>query len=315
MPFEKEDIVLFAVVNGVRHSREITAHVSRVSNGGRHIRMVDSCGQRYTSNPNESGAHVDLNDIILMPRKGDHVEFDCVEQHVYARVTDTDGRRIRMVTMSGRRYSTEQENGFEYIVRSNVKNYIFGVYVFDTILDLEECNTTSRCAANFWTAFCNASGWAINYERIHSRADLRYFLRKRTIYERVMIFNGHGEEEGLLLSNGSLVNANLFEVTVENSNKIVILSSCLIGRNGDLSMSLLNAFHADILFAYRYEVSDNICFLIESLLLTLLSQPFARATECYRKVLAATKFLGPLNQQNAKLHPLVMYRKKGPYIV
>lgn len=91
-------------------------------------------------------------------------------------------------------------------VISRISYGIKGVKVFDTILARRGNNTTSRNSADFWSAFCKASGWKFSYERIHSLADAEYFFSRKSIIEDIIIFSGHGhDEKGFQLSNDELI--------------------------------------------------------------------------------------------------------------
>lgn len=77
-----------------------------------------------------------------------------------------------------------------------------GIRVFDTVLDGKNTrDMVSRNSADFWRPFCKSAGWNFNYERIHSLDDLKYFFSKK-IKEDIIIFSGHGNENGFYFSNG-----------------------------------------------------------------------------------------------------------------
>lgn len=195
------------------------------------------------------------------------------------------------------------------------------IKVFDTILSTEKSgDSTSRNSADFWKVYCFASGWGFNYERIHSLKDVEHFFCNTKIKEEVIIFSGHGYhkndetlDEGFHLSNDDLIDGNHdFEVSKKNYNKIVIFSSCLIGKNKKLSEQLKQFFNAQSLFAYRHEIQDRFCFLNESILLTLIDHVNEEKGKTFtennfEKFQEQTSFMKTINKKHAKTHPMVMY--------
>lgn len=195
------------------------------------------------------------------------------------------------------------------------------IKVFDTILSTEKSgNTTSRNSADFWQVFCSASRWEFNYERIHSLKDVEYFFCNTNIKEEVIIFSGHGYHKddenlvgGFYLSNGDVINGKHdFEISKKNYDKIVIFSSCLIGKNEKLSKKLKDFFNAQCLFSYRHEIQDRFCFLNESILLTLIDHVNEEKGKTFtgnnfEMFQEQTSFMKNINKKNVRTHPLMMF--------
>lgn len=195
---------------------------------------------------------------------------------------------------------------------------ITGVRVFDTILDGRNLkDTVGRNSSDFWRPFCKSAGWDFSAERVHSLADLEYFF-SRKIKENVIIFSGHGNADGFHLSNGDVFDGGFssqyenIKFSAKNHGKIVIFSSCYIGKNLDLSYHLKNYFSAEMLFSYRHLMHDRFCFLNESILLTMIEHAHSKKSRFtqdvdFRKFLEKTEFMKNMNEANVKTHPLVMY--------
>lgn len=189
---------------------------------------------------------------------------------------------------------------------------INGVRIFDTVLDSRNNNdTVSRNAADFWKPFCKSAGWKFSYERVHSLSDLEYFFSKK-IKEEVIIFSGHGNEDGFHLSNGECFNGqNLKAFPHKNHDKVVIFSSCLIGKNKDLTQEFKSYFSAQTLFSYRHLMYDRFCFLNESILLTSMEHKFNNGKQSFTHndfidFQLNTEFMKNMNEKHVKLHPMEM---------
>ncbi|WP_394166700.1 hypothetical protein [Photobacterium piscicola] len=188
----------------------------------------------------------------------------------------------------------------------------FSVRIFDTVLNGKNIkDTVSRNAADFWKPFCQSAGWKFGYERVHSLSDLEFFFSKK-IKEEVIIFSGHGNENGFYLSNGECFNGeNLKSLPEKNHGKIIIFSSCLIGKNEKLSENLKSYFSAQAVFSYRHLMSDRFCFLNESILLTSMEHKFNRGRLIFTfndfiDFQVETDFMKNMNEKHVKLHPMVM---------
>lgn len=189
---------------------------------------------------------------------------------------------------------------------------INGVRVFDTVLEGKaKSDTVSRNSADFWKPFCKSAGWKFSYERVHSLSDLNYFFSQK-IKEEVIIFSGHGNEDGFYLSNGECFNGqNLKDFPKKNHNKVVIFSSCLIGKNQELAQELKSYFSAQTLFSYRHMMRDRFCFLNESILLTSMEHKFHKGRKNFTEndfceFQCDTEFMKNMNETNVKLHPMEM---------
>lgn len=191
---------------------------------------------------------------------------------------------------------------------------ISGIRVFDTILSTKKNgDSVTRNSADFWRPFCAASGWKFNFERIHSLADIEYFFNL-PIRENVIIFSGHGNhEDGFYLSNNEKIDGNHnFSINPKNRGKIIIFSSCLIGKNADLSARIKDFFGAKALFAYQHIMYDRFCFLNESILLTMIGRKLenGRLTftqKNFEDFVEQTHFMKNMNKRGVKKHPLLMF--------
>lgn len=187
-----------------------------------------------------------------------------------------------------------------------------GIRVFDTVLnDKNIKDTVSRNSADFWKPFCKSAGWAFSHERVHSLSDLDYFFQKK-IKEDIIIFSGHGNEEGFYLSNGECFSGSeIQEFPRKNCGKVIIFSSCFIAKNDKLIKNLKSYFNAQILFSYRHLMFDRYCFLNESILLTMMEHSFNRGKVSFNgndfaKFQGKTGFMKNMNEKHVKLHPMVM---------
>ncbi|WED22819.1 hypothetical protein L3Q72_05350 [Vibrio sp. JC009] len=189
---------------------------------------------------------------------------------------------------------------------------VSGVRVFDTVLDgRNRRDTVTRNSADFWKPFCKSANWDFSYERVHSLKDLEFFL-SRKIKEDVIIFSGHGNEEGFELSNGEVFDgSNLKALSKKNHDKVIIFSSCLIGKNEQLCEDFKSYFSAQAVFAYRHLMLDRYCFLNESILLTSMEHQFNRGKKSFTyndfiNFQLQTDFMKNMNEKHVKLHPMVM---------
>jgi len=189
---------------------------------------------------------------------------------------------------------------------------INGIKVFDTVLDGPNTqDTVSRNSADFWKPFCKSAGWKFSYERIHSLRDLEYFFTKK-IKEDIIIFSGHGNENGFYLSNGeSFSGEELSKFPNKNHGKIIIFSSCLIGKNERLLEKLKLYFNSKILISYRHLMYDRFCFLNESILFTYMEHSFEKGKSSFThndfiNFQCDTDFMKNMNEKHVKLHPMVM---------
>lgn len=188
------------------------------------------------------------------------------------------------------------------------------VRVLDTILDDRKLkDTVSRNSADFWKPFCKSAGWSFSHERIHSYADLNFLMSKK-IKEDVIIFSGHGNENGFFLSNGDRIDGkcdDLKEIHPKNHNKYIIFSSCLIGKASKTSEQLKDYFQAKRLFSYQHLMADRYCFLYESILLSSIEKALYKKDnfsesdfEAFKK---NTMFMKNMNESHVKKHPMLMF--------
>lgn len=249
--------------------------------------------------------------MSAVPKKGTRVRFqvetgEAEVEGVTGVVTYQRGRTIRLVDSRGRRYTNERSRGAN-IALAAVRPVRFGLFVFDTRLD--RSLASQRQAGRFWSEYAGCAGWSCGGERVHSLADLRYFLG-RTIPGDVLVFSGHGHDRrGFRLSNGDLLDGRQdLELAPANHDKVILFSSCLLGRREKLARRLLEALKARALIGYSTDVFDEIAFVAEPLLLQLLAA--GRSPRVATETVAAA--LDPwktLNQPRARRFPLVCYER------
>jgi len=248
--------------------------------------------------------------MSAVPKKGTRVRFRVETEErvegVTGVVTYQRGRTIRLVDSQGRRYTNARSRRAN-IALTAVRPVRFGIFVFDTRLD--RSLTSQRQAGRFWEEYCECAGWSWGAERVHSLADLRYFLG-RTIPGDVLIFSGHGHEErGFRLSNGEALDGRQsLEINPANHDKVVLFSSCQLGRSEKMAHRLREALHARALIGYSTDVLDDIAFVAEPLLLQLLASGKSPkvATETVAAALDPWK---TLNRPGARRFPLVCYER------
>jgi len=248
--------------------------------------------------------------MSAVPKKGTRVRFqletDARVQGVTGVVTYQRGRTIRLVDSHGRRYTNARARGAN-IALTMVRPVRFGLFVFDTRLD--RSLSSQRQAGRFWQEYCDCAGWSWGSERVHSLADLRYFLG-RAIPGDVLIFSGHGHDKrGFRLSNGEELDGRQpLEVNHANHDKVVLFSSCQLGRSEKMAHRLMEALHARALIGYSTDVLDDMAFVAEPMLLQLLAA--GRSARAATETVAAA--LDPwktLNQPRARRFPLVCYER------
>ncbi len=186
------------------------------------------------------------------------------------------------------------------------------IRVFDTILEHHGADRTTRNSADFWRPFCAASNWEFNYERVHSLADIEFFFGK-PIKENVIIFSGHGTaKDGFHLSNGEKIDGNnILKIHKNNSGKIIIFSSCLIGKDSKLIEKIKYLFSANAIFAYQHIMEDRFFFLNESILLTMMDKKFTKGKNFtntnFDEFIKKTIFMKNMNAAYVQEHPLLMF--------
>lgn len=188
-----------------------------------------------------------------------------------------------------------------------------GIRVFDTVLSGRNIkDTVTRNSADFWKPFCHSAGWHFSYERVHSLNDLEFFFSKK-IKEDVIIFSGHGNEDGFHLSNGETFSGvEIQNFAKKNYGKVIIFSSCLIGKNENLCKQFKTYFNASAVFSYKHEMLDRFCFLYESILLTSIEHLFNKdklsfTLNDFIDYQTNTDFMKNMNQKHVKSHPMIMY--------
>jgi hypothetical protein len=224
---------------------------------------------------------------------GNHVRFKTVSGETLVGVVSyQSGKTYHVVDFNNRHFSTSTSaKKQKRVIAGSMKRVPFGLFVFDTRLDSAAATATLRRAEAFWREFCFAAQWQFHYERVHSMADLHYFLEKTVIAEPVILFNGHGNEKtGWELSNSDVLDGQreahrrLLVPHKSNVGKTVIFSACDIGRNKDLCERLRRMLRAKCVIAYNDTIQDDLCYLAEAQLIHLLNyqMPPKKAVEVVR---------------------------------
>lgn len=238
-------------------------------------------------------------------RVGDGVRFRVEGEEHWGQITRRMPRGLRIKSADGRQYTMGAGQGTR-LRQTDVRPAAFGVFVLDTHLD--RSLYSDRQAADFWYRYCQAAGWSFGCERVHSLADVRYFLGKRRIREEVIVISGHGrEQEGLQLTNGDRLDARTrLSIHPSNVHKLYLFSCCQLGANQLLCAALVRKLRARALVTYSSDVHDDICFIAEPYLLQLLSssQSVQLAAEHVRTTLAALK---TINEPGARRFPLEVF--------
>ena len=238
-------------------------------------------------------------------RVGDPVRFRYRGAEHWGRITRRARRNIRIKGADGRRFTTGEGHG-RRIRSADIRPAPLGVFVLDTHLD--RSLYSDRQAADFWYRYCQAAGWSYGCERIHSLADLRYFLGRRSIREDVILLSGHGHRrDGFRLTNGERLRASTsLSLHPSNGDKLLLVSSCQIGADARLCRELLSKLRARALIGYTDAIRDDMCFIAEPYLLQLLAagEDVARAVELVRDRMAALK---TINRPGARRFPLAVY--------
>lgn len=163
--------------------------------------------------------------------KGQEVRFLTGAEERWGRVTSYYNNIIRLVDDFGNRYTNAKNQLGRRININSVRRMKKGVFVFDTHLD--KSLYSNRQTADLWYRFCQSANWSFGYERIHSIADLKYFLEKRKISEPVLLFSGHGSKKGgwQLTNNEVLDKKASLKIQQANKHKILLFSACGMGSD------------------------------------------------------------------------------------
>jgi hypothetical protein len=224
---------------------------------------------------------------------------------VIGKVSSRKGKTIRVVSYDNRRYTNSAgTDPARRILTKTIRPVNDGVFVFDTQFD-NKATATRRQSSRFWEEFCFAADWTFGYERVHSLDDVAFFLSKRIIPQPFIVFSGHGSDSrGWELSNGEALafartaNGGVcigacaaakgrckhgtdeeelcpsfrnLEIRKENEAKVLLFSSCLMGRNPRLCEGIKEALRATAVLAYSTPISDELCCLAEPQLLSLIA--------------------------------------------
>jgi hypothetical protein len=272
-----------------------------------------------------------------------HVRFKTADRKThFGRVTHQRGRTYRVVDYDGARFGTDERTPARRVVAKSMTEAKSGVFVFDTQLDSAWSTSATRAGAGFWREVCNAAGWSFAYERVHSLQDLLYFLKERTIPQRVLVFNGHGDKmDGFGLTNGDTLGCRVtpngetcvascsagskrrcmhnpdgnqrcpefrrLRLKPENAGKVIVFSSCLMGKNRKLCLELKKMLRAEAVVAYSDEIKDNLCFFAEPQLVSLVLDRDCSPGDAVAKVRDNMQPWKPVVAKWKKRYPLECY--------
>ncbi|GAB4298907.1 MAG: hypothetical protein Kow0090_14400 [Myxococcota bacterium] len=242
----------------------------------------------------------------------DWVKFRVNGEERWGVVTFYENNVLRIVDADNRRYTNaNKKNGTTKGRKININEVQLtekGVFLFDTRLD-NHLNS-DRKTADFWYRFCKAADWDFCYERVHSIADLKYFLGKRKIKQSVLIFSGHGTKtDGFHLTNRETLNDEVkLKIHESNKDKIILFSSCELGKNQELCRSLMDILQARALITYTDDIYDDISLIAEPFLLELIFSGYniPKAVEIVTDSLDPIK---TLNKKSAKKFPMVCFTR------
>jgi len=138
-------------------------------------------------------------------------------------------------------------------------------------------------------------------------------LKQQVQIDHCQSYAGKKAENGFHLSNNQVYSGQSeILIPAKNHGKIVIFSSCLMGKDEQLSQSIKSAFGASYLFAYRHLMIDRFCFLNESILLTMMEHKTSKGKLSFTEndfidFQVNTEFLKNMNGKHVKSHSMLMY--------
>lgn len=247
--------------------------------------------------------------------------FDASGDYGTGRITKIQRHDYWIIGDDRRRFTTSHSWG-RRIERDSIEPIRFGLFVFDTRFDSN--HRSRRHSATYWKEFCNSGNWRVATERVHSLKDLCYFLR-RPISEPVLMFNGHGrEDKGWKLTNGDCFAPHemeggicprggrhtncepMLDLHPRNRGKIIVFSSCDIGKRRQLCEQIRRCLSAKAVIAYAAETTDQLSFVVESCLMYLLEQNHD-PEEAVRLTCSMFRPLIPDIKPDARSFPLKCY--------
>lgn len=215
---------------------------------------------------------------------GERVVMRQRRKWVGARVTQVERWHRRIVTDLGER-KVVSARALWYPTESFL--------MLETRLDRNLRST--RGQGNFIREHLAAYGARLLYERVHSKEDLRRFLRTegRRGSVRMIHFtgHGHGQEGTISLTFEDLKLTDNLDLFRGLKGKVVLFSSCEIGRLSKVMKALVRAGQLAGVIGYRAEVNDTYANLADAMIYDRLLLSSDPPRKIVREVNAALRAL------------------------
>ena len=224
-------------------------------------------------------------------QKGERVQFYQDGKWIKGKVTAVVGPSRRILTDHG---------PSERVSVSRLTKAKDSVLLLETRLE-HALNKPDRNYTELFVRALRANLVDIHHEKVHTRQDLRNFLKEQTSGKDIRFIHiiGHGKEAddkgptriSLTFEDVDLKkNANLFRGL---DGKIIIFSSCEIGRDREALLKILEKSSAQCIYAYNREVDDWYSIIVELLLYDrLINQPDWPPERVGREVQKSLNLLG-----------------------
>jgi hypothetical protein len=224
-------------------------------------------------------------------QKGERVQFYRDGKWIKGKVTAVVGPSRRLLTDAGHS---------EKVAVARLTKAKDSVLLLETRLE-SSLTKPDRQYAELFSRALRANLVEIRHERVHTKNDLRHFLQEANRAKDIRFIHiiGHGREADeksaarlcLTFEDVDLrKNANLFRGL---PGRILIFSSCEIGRDRDALLGILQKSGAQCIYAYNQEVDDWYSIIVELLLYDrLINQPDWPPERVGREVQKALNQLG-----------------------
>ncbi|MCZ7645459.1 MAG: hypothetical protein M5U26_09275 [Planctomycetota bacterium] len=237
-------------------------------------------------------------------------DFQIGERVILRRKRERVGARVTKVERCLRRIVTDM--GERRIVHARQLNYPTRETFLMLESRLDRSLYSSRGQGEFIRELLHGYGARLLYERVHSKDDLRRFLRAegRRPTVRMVHFCGHGHREGTFSLTFDEVDLTQdVELFRGMRGKILLFSSCEIGSLGETLQALVREVELAGIIAYRTEVEDTFANLADAMIYDRLLSTGASPRQAVRQVNAALKALGarPLQSGNQRGNILCCY--------
>ncbi|GMV80776.1 MAG: hypothetical protein AMXMBFR7_19600 [Planctomycetota bacterium] len=226
---------------------------------------------------------------------GERVILRRRRKRVGARVTQVDRWMRRVVTDLGERR----------LVHARTLGYPDNEIFLMLEARLDRSLRSSRGQGPFIQELLAGYDARLLYERVHTREDLRRFLRHegRLPNVRMIHFCGHGHREGTFsLTFEDIRLEENFDLFEGLAGKVVLFSSCEIGSLSETLQRLVDATGLAAVIAYRTEVQDTYANLADAMIYDRLLTSGATPRQIVKHVNAALKSLGarPLRRSRVR---------------